>query len=255
MEQKIVKLKEICPGTNELRAELHDDELDELVQSIKSVGLIQPLVVTMVDQGINLISGHRRYRASELAGIEEVPVIVRENNPSQVSEIAFAENMFRRDLTSVEIAAGIKDILNTGKLDVSQIAAAMHRSVNWVQMHLAILEWPVDVMAAVHKRELSTSAASNLALITDDNYRAFLVRNAVEHGATARVTASWLQAWRAMKPPEAAIQQEPIPPGERAEPMVPQAPCLVCSEVYRTDELSHCPICTGCIKVIRNAVS
>jgi len=116
---------------------------------------------------------------------------------------------------------------------------------------IAIAGWQADVLEAIHECKLSVSAASNLAVVTDDSYRIFLVRNAVEQGATARTTASWLQAWRAMQPQEEAITSEPAPAGPVSVPMVPQAPCLCCAQMFKVNEMSHVPVCGACIQIIR----
>jgi len=107
-------------------------------------------------------------------------------------------------------------------------------------------------LEAIHNGKISVTAASNLACVEDDVYREFLVRQAVENGATARATAAWLQAWRSMVPASEAITREPVPAGPGVTPAVPQAPCIVCANVFRTDELSHVPVCVHCIRTIRD---
>ena len=139
-------------------------------------------------------------------------------------------------------------------MTAEQVAAGFHRSEHWVAQQVAILGWPDDVLAAVHAGSMSVAAASNLALVTDDNYRSFLVRNATESGITARVSAAWLQAWRSMAPPEEAIVSEPEPGGSAVVPAVPQAPCICCAEIKRTDSLSSVLICAPCINTLRSAV-
>lgn len=253
-EIRVVKLNSITVGEHALRVASEDETISDLVESIRRIGIIVPLVVQKKGSELHLVAGHRRYAAALSAGFNEVPVIEKDVDSAVCSEIAFAENVFRKDLSDVEIAAGMHDIINSGTMKIDELAAAMHRSTQWVAKHLTILQWPDEVQAVVHSKSISTAAASNLAMVEDEGYRKFLIRNAVEQGATARVTAAWLQAWRSMQPAEVAITAEPAVPGARTQPMVPQAPCLVCSEVFRTDELSHVPICAGCIRSIRNAV-
>ena len=161
------------------------------------------------------------------------------------------ENLFRLDLTPVEQACAINDLLRSKTMDIPEIGSIMHRSGDWVRRQVALLTWPQDVLDIIHTGCLSVAAASNLAMIEDAEYRAFLIRQAIDNGATARTTAAWLQAWRSMAPPAEAIKAEPAAPGPSMTPMVPQAPCIACSEVFRTDELSHVPVCVHCIKAIR----
>lgn len=250
-EIKNVQIGEIKVGEHALRALEDDEGIDELAASIRRVGVLVPLVCRDESGVLHLVAGHRRIRAAERVGLESVPVVVGDYSDAQSKEVAFAENMFREDLTAVEIAAGMKDVLEQGETEIEDLARSVHRSKDWVGRMITMLAWPDDVLAAIHAGWLSVSAANNLALITDDVYRDFLLRNAFDSGATARTTAAWLQAWRSMQPVEDALQTEPGTAGSPPQPAVPQAPCICCGDVYRTDELSHVPACVSCIKLIR----
>lgn len=249
---KDVPVGKIKVGDHELRMGVGDETLYDLRVSIRRIGVIVPVVVTSDGDQFVLVAGHRRYRSAVLEGLKTIPAIVRDLDPAVSKELSFAENMFRQDLTPVEVAAGVQDVLNQGIMSIPELAAAMHKTENWIAHQLAILSWPADVLEVIHSDKLSVAAASNIAMVTDDVYRTFLLRQALENGATARTTAAWLQAWRASAPAEAAVQAEPLPLESRPVPMVPQAPCLCCGNVYRTDQLSHVPICSGCIQTIRN---
>ena len=210
-----------------------------------------PLVCMMEDDKPRLVAGHRRLAAAKKIGLSTVPVMFHKFKVAEAKEVSFAENLFREDLTPVEMAAGLKDTIESGAMTVDELAAAVHRSKNWVGSMIAMLVWPADVLAAIHEGWLSVSAGNNLANVLDDVYRDFLLKNAAESGATARTTAAWLQAWRSMQPVEDAIIAEPVAGEARAQPAVPQAPCICCGDVFRTDALSHVPACAPCIRVIR----
>jgi len=230
-----------------------DEGLDGLAASIGRIGIVSPLVVSRDGDDYVLVAGHRRLAAAIRCNHRTVPCVEAGDRRELAAEINLAENVFRKDLSPVELAAAVKDVLEKGSMGVEQVAAGLHRSVEWVRRMVGMLDWPADVLEAIHNEAISVSAAHNLALVEDAAYREFLVRNAVESGATARATAAWLQAWRALQPKEEAVQAKPPAGGRRAEPMVPQAPCLACGDVYRTDELSHVPVCGRCIRLIRNA--
>lgn len=253
LKVKAVKLKSLKAGVHELRMESEDELLDELALSIRRIGVVVPITVEPDGDDYIIIAGHRRFAAAQLAGLDEMPCVVRQDSKDVQTEISLAENLFRKDLSPLETAAAVNDILNQKIMDIPALAQAMHRSEHWIKSQAVILDWPSDVLELLHLGKLSVAAASNIALIEEDTYRAFLLRNAEESGATARVTAAWLQAWRSMAPPEAAAAAPPIEGDSSIVPMVPQAPCIACSEVYRTDELSHVPVCSGCIKAIRDA--
>ncbi|MBA7552387.1 Stage 0 sporulation protein J [subsurface metagenome] len=250
---KEILVEAIKVGEHRTRLEGDDSGVEELAASIRRIGLINPLVVQREGESYILVAGHRRLAAVRILGDERVRCIIRADSAVKVKEVALAENLFRLDLSPVEQACAIKDILEKGVMTVPEIARAMHRSENWVGRQIAMLAWPEDVLQIIHAGQLSVSAAANIALVEEDTYREFLLRNAVESGATARTTAAWLQAWRAAQPQEEAVHAEPVPPGVSTTPAVPQAPCLCCATVYRMDQLSHVPICPGCIRLIRDA--
>ncbi len=251
----LLELDRIKFGENLGRLDFDDDEIDDLAVSIGRIGLINPIIVRKKDDDFVIIAGHRRYAAAEKCGMDKIPCYVHDGKETDATEITIAENLFRTDLTPVETACMVNDIINNDIMSLEQVAAAMHRSRRWVQSQVDLLAWPGDVLEIVHQGKLSVSAASNLALIEDPTYRAYLMRNAVESGATARTTAAWLQAWRSMAPPEEAIQAEPLPAGSTVLPAVPQAPCLCCGDIKRTDALATVLMCPQCIGAIRNAES
>ena len=248
-----IAIEKVFVAEHAVRMEINAENINGLTSSISRIGIVSPLVVEKTDDGYKLICGHRRHKAALLANLKKVPCIVRDSKLADVKEITFAENFFRADLSPIEQAAAIKDVIDSGAMTVEQVAAGFHRSEHWVAQQVAILDWPDDVLAAVHTGSMSVAAASNLALVTDDNYRSFLVRNATESGITARVSAAWLQAWRSMAPPEEAIASEPEPGGPAMVPAVPQAPCIVCAEIKRTDSLSSVLMCATCINTVRGA--
>ncbi len=251
-EVKELPVNKITAGDNALRLEAEDEELASLSSSISRVGIIVPLVVVSKDDGYIVVAGHRRLRAAIKCGLQTVPSIVRNAAAAEVKEVSLAENLFRKDLTAVETAAGIKDTLDEGIMDVPGVAAALHRTEHWVHEQMVMLTWPQDVLEGIHVGWLGVSAARNLALIEDSKYREFLIRNAHDNGATARTTAAWLQAWRSMASPEEALMQEPGPGRGVNQPALPQAPCLCCGGVNRTDAMSMVLICSRCISTIRD---
>ena len=246
-----IAIGKIKVGDHDQRLDMHDEEINALASSIRRIGIINPIVVSDDGGDLRLIAGHRRLLAASLAGLQFVPCVVRTPQKEVDSEITFAENYFRKDLTPVELACALKDCLDQKTMTVKELADGFHRSEHWVHSMIAIAGWPVDVQEAIHDKEISVSAASNLAMVADENYRAFLLRNAAESGATARTTAAWLQAWRAMAPPEKAIEAQPVPAGPGQVPLVPQAPCLCCAQIFPVNMMSHVPMCGECIKVIR----
>jgi len=252
---KEIPIGKIKVGEHDQRIKINDESLDGLVASIGRVGLVYPVIVCPEGDAYLLVEGHRRLAAFKRMGRTEIPCLVTGGGKSGIAEIAFAGNFFREDLSPVELASAIADVYKSGDMTVEEIAVGFHKSVHWVQAMMAICDWPADVLEVLHEKGISVSAGHNLALVTDDTYRDFLLRNAVEQGATARTTSAWLQAWRNMQPQEEAVTAEPVVGKPIPQPLIPQAPCFLCSNVFPVNEMSHLPVCGGCIQTIRQAGS
>lgn len=250
---KEIPISKIQVGEHEQRFDDEDLEVIELAGSIQRVGLLNPLCVTVSGDGFLLIAGHRRMEACKRIGMEVVPCLVAVGDEATKREITFAENFFSKDLTPIELAAAIANEVKEQRMTIEQLAAGFRKTTDWIRRQIGIMGWPKDVLEGLHTGKLSVAAAANLACITEDFYRQSLVSQAVDNGATARTTSAWLQAWRSMLPLEEAVQQEPAPGKDPQIPMVPQGPCLACHDIFRTDEMSHVPLCAHCIRVISTA--
>jgi len=246
-----IPIGKIKAGDHELRLDMEDEGLEDLARSISRLGVLVPLHVKPVDDSYTVICGHRRLRAAGKVGVEKLPCFILDTEEDKTRETSFAENFFRRDLSPVELACALKDVIDNERMKVAELAAGFHRSEHWVHSMIAIAGWPEDVLEAIHVKAISVSAASNLVLVTDETYRNFLLRNAAEQGATARTTAAWLQAFQAMQPPEEAVTAEPVPAGAAQVPLVPQAPCYCCAQMFKVNEMSHVPACGACVQIIR----
>lgn len=254
-EVKQIKVSDIEIGEYDVRMESDDETICDLAASIFRIGIIVPLHVVASGERFKLVAGHRRICAARRLGLQTVPCLVRDDEQSDSHEVSFAENIFRKDLTPIELASALKDYLDNSKNTVDEVARMLNRSVEYVRRHIAILSWPEDVQIAVHKGWLSVAAAENLACVRNDEYRDFLLGHAKTSGATARLTSAWLQAYEAMQPVSTAITTEPSPGFDRPAPLVPQAPCIVCGDIFRSDELCHVPCCGRCIKRLRDLSS
>jgi len=246
-------ISQITVGDSRQRTEGEDEEIQELAASIKSIGVIEPVIVVRKDGAFLLVAGHRRIAASAIAGLTEIPAMVREGNEAETAEVRFAENFFRRDLSPVEQAAAIRECLDEGTMNIEELAKGFHRSEQWIMAQANMTTWAPEVLHAIHNKRISVSAGRNLALIDDPQYRAFLLKNAVENGASARVTAAWLQGFQLSRPPEEVLSSPPVDGPQPAAIVVPQAPCLFCAHVFRTDALNYMGVCGQCLANFQQA--
>ena len=246
-----VDISEIHCGKHAQRMEIDEEALDELAGSIRSVGLIQPLTVRMSNKGYELVAGHRRLEACKKNGMEEVDCLVMGGGDVASREVTFAENFFREDLTPVELAMGINDEYESGRMTIEQMARGFNRTTDWVKRQMAMLHWPREILEVMHGGGLSVAALANLAAVGEPQYRSFLLRNALENGASAGTTRLWLAGWRAQLPGTAMEVAGGDQATEPILPAVPQAVCLGCNRMERTDAMSHVPLCVDCIRIIR----
>jgi len=195
----MLELEKIDAGENPLRLEGQNKGIAELAASISRIGLINPLVVAPDGGRYRLIAGHRRYAACRRVGLKEVAVRITGTDQREICEVALAENLFRKDLSPIEMAVAVVALMKEGGMDREQVASVCHWPIAWVKEQEEILSWPADVRMAVHKGWLSVSAASNIALVEDGAHRKLLLSRAKENGAAARTTAAWLGAWRSVK--------------------------------------------------------
>jgi len=217
-KESTVEIEKIYASENPLWLEGKNKGIDELAESISRIGLINPLVVVSENGRYSLIAGYRRFAACRRAGLKEVQVCIVEGNRRDICEIALEEFLFGKDLSPVEMAVAVVALIKEGGMDHEQVARIYQRSTAWVQEQEEIVSWPPDVQQAIHEGWLSVSAASNLALVEDDDHRKFLLSQAKEHGATAQTTATWLKAWRSSVPLREPLQLNfvPVPIGIRA---------------------------------------
>ncbi len=119
----MVKVTDIEPNPNQPRTNFNEDALNELAESIKRIGVIEPIVVYKKDRGYEIIAGERRWRAARLAGIKEVPVIIRKYTKQQRVEIALIENIQRENLNPIEEALAYNRLIEEFKLKQDEVAS------------------------------------------------------------------------------------------------------------------------------------
>ena len=125
---KNLKVIEIEPNRNQPRRKFDEESLEELAESIKKYGLIQPIVVAKKDHYYEIIAGERRWRASKKAGITEIPAIIREDDARKNKEIALIENIQREDLNPIEKAMGIRSLMDEYGMTQQEVADTLGKS-------------------------------------------------------------------------------------------------------------------------------
>ncbi len=167
MEFHMLPLEKLFPNPNQPRKIFDKQALEELAQSIRENGVLQPVLVRAVGDRYQIVSGERRYRASKLAGIRTIPAVVRRLDEEQTMLAGLIENIQRQDLNPIEEARSLRDILLNYGLTHDQLAEKVGRSRSALTNRLRLLQLPADIQELVVSGKISAGHAKMLAGIKD----------------------------------------------------------------------------------------
>lgn len=177
-----VPLRNIQPNPYQPRTEFDEERLTELAESIKQQGVIQPLIVEKDRDIYTIIAGERRFRAARMAGLSEVPVILRKFTEDEKLEIALIENIQREDLNPIEEAKGYRLLMERNNLSQESLAKKIGKKRSTVANALRLLKLPEDMQAAIVNGELSSGhARAILSVINPADQRILFNRIINEH--------------------------------------------------------------------------
>ncbi len=180
-------LEEIIPNRDQPRKTFDDEALADLSASIAQHGVLQPLLVRpMPDGSYQLVAGERRWRASRMAGLTEVPVVVRDMSEQEAAELALIENLPREDLNPMEEAIGYRTLMESYGMTQEQAAQVVNKSRPVVANALRLLALPEEVAALVASGELSAGAARSVLAFEGDEARIAAAKATVEKGLSVR---------------------------------------------------------------------
>jgi ParB family chromosome partitioning protein len=193
-EQRLVGTDQLRGGRFNPRKDFRDDDLAELADSIRSKGLVQPIIVRPDpddDQMFEIVAGERRWRAAQRAGLHIVPVIVRNLNDKEVLELAIIENVQRADLNAIEEATGYRDLIDRFGYSQEQVSDIIGKSRSHVANTLRLLKLPAAVQALVQGGSLTAGHAR--ALVGRDDAE-LLAQRIIDQSLNVREVESLVQA-------------------------------------------------------------
>ena len=167
---------------------MDDERIEELARSIRSNGIIQPIVVRKVEQGYEIIAGERRWRAAQRAGLLKVPVVVRDIPEDRLLAVALIENIQREDLNPIEEAVAYRRLSDEFHLTQEQIADAVGKDRSSIANYVRLLRLPQEVRANVASNALSMGHARALLALTDEAAQLRLARDVVARSLSVRET-------------------------------------------------------------------
>ena len=187
-EISYIKISDIIPNRFQPRLTFDENELNELVASIKLHGIIQPLVLRQIGDKYEIIAGERRYKAAVKAGLTEVPAIITVLNDKESAEIAVVENIQRKSLSAIEEAKSYKKLLDLGQLTQDQLALRMGKSQSNVANKLRLLSLDGEVQNALLVNKISERHARSLLQLKDLNKQKEILNRIINERLTVKQT-------------------------------------------------------------------
>lgn len=170
------------------RTQFDDEKLNELAQSIKHHGIVQPILLKKQGERYKIVAGERRFRAAKMAGLNEIPALVKDLNEREIHEIALIENLQRVDLNPIEEAVAIRELMRDYTITQEEIASRLGKSRSAIANTLRLLNLPDDVVEMVKRGELSQGHARALCGLDDEKLISELAGFIIKNDLTVRET-------------------------------------------------------------------
>ncbi len=182
----LIKLDEIRSNPYQPRKTFNEESLNELAVSIKEYGIVQPVIVKKSIKGYELIAGERRCKAARIAGLTEVPAIIKDFTDQEMMEIALIENIQREDLNAIDEAKSVENIIKLRGITQEEFATIFGKSRSYITNLLGLLKLPSNIQNMVVNKEISTSHARVLSKLEDDEQIDMLARRVVNERLNVR---------------------------------------------------------------------
>lgn len=187
-EETKVPIDKINPNPNQPRTHFNETLLNELADSIRENGVLQPLLVRKKGKGYEIIAGERRYQASKIAGLEELPVIVKEVDDQKMLELALIENLQRSDLNPIEEARGYRQLIKASGMTQEALSKAVSKSRSSITNSLRLLDLPEPVQQYLFDGRLTAGHARAILAVPYEEQRIKLADKVVAEGLSVRAT-------------------------------------------------------------------
>ncbi|MDR0711771.1 MAG: ParB/RepB/Spo0J family partition protein [Prevotellaceae bacterium] len=206
---KEIPLADIAPNPQQPRAKFDEDSLTELSESIKHLGIIQPITVRAVDNGkYQIISGERRYRASKMLGYEAIPAYVREANDNDTLLMALIENIQRTDLDAIEIALSYQRLIEELHLTQEEISRKVGKERSTVTNYLRLMKLPEEIQLLIREQLISMGHARALLSVSGVTQQVSIAKKIVDQELSVRQVEELVKSLSAPKQPKSQPADE-----------------------------------------------
>ena len=185
-EIKMVKIDELRSNPYQPRKVFDETALQELAASIKEHGVFQPIIIKKSIKGYEIIAGERRVKASKIAGLDEIPAIIRDFSDDEMMEIALLENLQRENLNAIEEANAYKKLLETLELTQEQLSNRLGKSRSHITNMIGLLNLPEEVQKLLSSKEISAGHARIISKLENEEQQISLAKKVVDEGLSVR---------------------------------------------------------------------
>lgn len=204
-----IALSKIKPNRDQPRKNFDEQELEELTDSIRQNGVLQPILIRPKGNGYEIVAGERRYQAAKKAGLTEIPAVVREISDKEVLKLALIENLQRSDLDSIEEARGMQQLIEDEGYTQAQLAEVISKSRSAVANALRLLDLPVEIQEYLATGQLTAGHARAILAVPDVETRIKLAEKVVRDNLTVRQTENLAPLFSVNR--ETTTKREPSP--------------------------------------------
>jgi ParB family chromosome partitioning protein len=189
-----IEISKIEPNPYQPRTEFNQEALEELAASLKLLGLIQPITVRPIENGrYQIISGERRFRASQLAGLERIPAYIRKTDDQGMLEMAIVENIQREDLDSIEVALSFQRLIEECNLTQEAMAERVGKKRATVTNYLRLLKLPAEIQFAIRAKKITMGHAKALLALESDKEQLKFANQIIEQDLSVRQVEQKIQ--------------------------------------------------------------
>ena len=194
-----IPLDELRSNPYQPRKNFNEEALQELASSIKEHGVFQPIIVKKSIKGYEIIAGERRVKASKLAGLNEIPAIIRDFNDTQMMEIALLENLQRENLSAIEEATAYKKLQETLNITQDELAKRLGKSRSHITNMLGLLSLPDQIQKDINEKKLTMGHARVLSKLSDESQQKELEEKVINEGISVRELENLTQSPKVTK--------------------------------------------------------
>lgn len=229
-----IDVNEIDPNVGQPRKHFDAEALEGLSQSIKTYGIVQPIIVRRINDRFSIIAGERRYRAARMAGLKQVPVVVKDYSDTELMEVSLVENLQREDLNPIEEAQAMQLLMTEHELTQEELSERLGKSRSAVANTLRLLNLPENIQSMVISGALSSGHARCLVALKSDEQKTKLANRIIAEGLSVRAVEELIK--KAEAAPVVHKKKPLMPEIESAEKAISTA---LGTKVQITGDLKH----------------